>query len=751
VNLLGVDFGTSHTVAVLGRSAVETLLFDSTPLLPSGVYAEAGARLLVGRDAQRGARLQPSAYEPNPKRRIDDAVLLLGDAEIPVSGAVGAVLRRVLAEAERTLGAPPGRVTLTHPAGWGASRRGVLLEAAALAGLPSPGLVAEPVAAALYFTRVLGNQVPAGHSVIVYDLGGGTFDISVVRRAGDDTWDLVADAGLDDVGGVDLDAAVVDWVARTIGARDPALWQRLDRPATTADQRHRRLLWDEAQAAKEQLSRSSSAGLAIPLFDVEAHLTRDELERLARPWLDRTVVLTTKTLITSGVTADRIAGLFLVGGSSRIPLIATLLHQSLGLPPVVIEQPELVVAQGSIYAVPKTVPAPSAVGPPPRAAEASQLLTGEALLVAGGRARVAEAPVGDEIAMPSPLHTVRLLPDELETLVPAYSEPEPDTKDAPEPGQKKDEPGQKEERRRHPVLLAVTVAATLATLVQIIQYWALQAPGSNAEYEVVQASGPAYTFVLPVVALVAAVMAYRSREKRWSVALASLVPVAAGAGVWARVAGLRALWPLGWTVFYADFDTPGHPDVVAPVALALLLVLAVPVIVYAARGSSARPVTAWTLGWLVGPAVLACAAGAALGPITSGGNATFGFVSMAQWEDLVRPTPGRSVVLGIGNVMRLGYYVWNQYLGPGDQLWALGLGLLIAAAVLAVTMAVRRHHRLWAVLLAAALVAMSVIAALIPDDQTLGPDSTAYLLAAVALPPATLTIAYVVRTARHGT
>src|ERR671917_556996 len=90
---LGVDFGTSHTVAMArwpdGRA--RPLLVDGSPLLPSAVYAEPAGELLVGRDAVHSARLDPARFEPNPKRRIDDGTLLLGDREVPVGDAVRAV------------------------------------------------------------------------------------------------------------------------------------------------------------------------------------------------------------------------------------------------------------------------------------------------------------------------------------------------------------------------------------------------------------------------------------------------------------------------------------------------------------------------------------------------------------------------------------------------------------------------------------------------------------------------------------
>src|SRR3954463_3312673 len=126
---LGVDFGTSNTVAVVrwpdGRS--RTLLFDGSPLLPSAVYAEADS-LVVGRDAVHSARMEPARFEPNPKRRIDDGMVLLGDREVPVVDLMAAVLARVAEEWHRAVGPVRPAVTLTCPATWGATRRTRLAE-----------------------------------------------------------------------------------------------------------------------------------------------------------------------------------------------------------------------------------------------------------------------------------------------------------------------------------------------------------------------------------------------------------------------------------------------------------------------------------------------------------------------------------------------------------------------------------------------------------------------------------------------
>ena len=361
---LGVDFGTSNTVAVLrwpdGRA--RPLLFDGSPLLPSAVYAEAEG-LIVGRDAIHSARLEPARFEPNPKRRIDDGTVLLGDREIPIGELITAVLSRVEEERHRACGSAAADVTITCPASWGATRRLVLVDAANAAGLGAVRLVAEPIAAATYFTQVLGRDVPIGSAVVVHDFGAGTFDASVVVRTSSG-FEVLAVDGRDDIGGLDVDEALVSLIGRICAERDPGTWHRLLEPATVEERRARRLLWDDARIAKERLSRSTTADVTVPLLGTEVHLTRDELEGLARGLLDQTVRVTQGVMRWARLAEGQVAGVFLVGGSSRIPLVATLLHRALGEAPVVIEQPELVVAEGSMLAtVPVAPTGPAAPGP----------------------------------------------------------------------------------------------------------------------------------------------------------------------------------------------------------------------------------------------------------------------------------------------------------------------------------------------------------------------------------------------------
>lgn len=364
---LGIDYGSSNTVAVLrwpdGRN--RPLLFDGSPLLPSAVFLTGDGDLLSGRDALHSARLDPTRFEPNPKRRVDDGALLLADRAVPVGDAVAATLRRIAEEAVRAGGELPDDVVVSYPAGWGAVRRNVVSEATIRAGLPAPTLVPEPVAAAGYFTAVLGHAVRPGNLLVVYDLGAGTFDVSVVRRTGDG-FEVCEVDGLADLGGLDLDALVVERVAAAVRPGHPEAWQRVTAPTDPTDRRHFLTFWEDARTAKEMLSRQPHAGLYVPVVDREVAVSREEFEALARPYLERAATLTGQVMARAGVDADNLAGVFLVGGASRVPLAATTLHQVTGVAPTVLEQPEIVVAEGALHAVrPTSPPSAAFVSPPP--------------------------------------------------------------------------------------------------------------------------------------------------------------------------------------------------------------------------------------------------------------------------------------------------------------------------------------------------------------------------------------------------
>jgi Ethanolamine utilization protein EutJ (predicted chaperonin) len=357
---IGIDLGTSNTVAVVRTPDGRTrpLLFDGQPILPSTVFVDESGHLHVGRDAQRMAQLDPARCEPNPKRRIDEQTVLLGDRELPVVTLLAALLKQIAAKAVEAVGfLPPA--ALTHPAAWGPTRRGVLLEAVRQAGWPPVTLVPEPIAAARYFAEVMRRPVPVGSALAVFDFGGGTLDVAIVRNAGTG-FEVVGTGGDERLGGLDLDEALVRHIGGQIGQRYPQIWQHLCEPTSTTDRRHRRLFWADVGGAKEMLSRSTNAPVPVPGVEAAIHLTRDELERLTAPLLDRAVAATGATIGQAGLRPDQLSGLFLVGGSSRVPMVARLLHAKLGIAPSVLEQPELPVAEGALA---ELVPADAATEP----------------------------------------------------------------------------------------------------------------------------------------------------------------------------------------------------------------------------------------------------------------------------------------------------------------------------------------------------------------------------------------------------
>ncbi|RKF29083.1 Hsp70 family protein [Micromonospora globbae] len=368
---LGVDLGTSNTVAVLrwpdGRT--RPLLVDGQPILPSGVYADPDGGLHAGLDARRLAQADPARYEPNPKRRIDEPTVRLGDRDVAPAELLGAVLHVVGRAAVEAVGFLPPAV-VTCPAAWDDSRRQVLGDALMRAGWPQaaehtlsgptpPGtrLLREPVAAARYYTEVLRRPVPVGGAIAVFDFGGGTLDVAVVRNEGADPWGdsgftVISCGGLPDLGGLDVDAALVARVGELVADRHPQRWARLTAPADAVGRRDAIALWEAVRGAKELLSRGSVAPVAVPGVAEPVRLTREDVEHAARPLLERAVSAAREVIAEAGLTPDRLAGLFLVGGSSRIPLVARMLHADLGIAPTVLEQPELPVAEGALTDLP---------------------------------------------------------------------------------------------------------------------------------------------------------------------------------------------------------------------------------------------------------------------------------------------------------------------------------------------------------------------------------------------------------------
>ncbi|MBP2476185.1 type VII secretion-associated protein (TIGR03931 family) [Crossiella equi] len=432
---VAVDFGTSSTcvaVSVDGREPQVVVVDGADSVMPSAVYAAADGTLFVGHEAERQAAVDPSRYEPNPKRRIDEGELLLGTAVLPVLDVVRAVLSRAVAEARRLAGgAPVDLLVLTHPADWGAIRTRVLRQAGnRLAN--ELVLVPEPVAAAVFHSA--GHVLADGAALAVLDLGGGTVDASVVRRTGE-TFQVLATRGDPGFGGADIDQLLLEHVGTLVSTVDAPAWRALVEGRELADRRRRRVLRQDVRGAKETLSRHAYTDVPLPPPFPDAHVTRADLERLVQAPLARAAELVRTTVLNAGLTAGELAAVFLVGGSSRIPLVARLVHEATGIVPTTLDQPETVVARGALRAVAvdphrtaKLPPAPRRsqpyypprpqpvrpLGPPPMAPPAPRpraskvpWLVGGALVVLVGAAALVVSLLPGPTPTPGPTTTAQ--------------------------------------------------------------------------------------------------------------------------------------------------------------------------------------------------------------------------------------------------------------------------------------------------------------------------------------------------------
>ena len=344
---LGVDLGTTFVAAALAVSSSRVEMFtlgDRAEVTPAVVYLEVDGTLLTG-EAVSGLRTvsQPDRVSRVFKRRLGDPTpVILGGQPYSVTTLLGTLLRDVVQRVVENEGGPPERVVLTHPANWGPFRRALFEEVASFAGVANPIMVTEPEAAAARYAA--SRQLAAGQTVAVYDLGGGTFDATVLRAVPGGVEILGSPEGVERLGGVDFDEAVFGYVnfhsngqLAELDLRDPQISSAIAR------------LRQDCVLAKETLSVDTET--TIPVFlpgkHFEVTLTRADFEELIRAQVDSTIGALSRTLRSAGVAPAELGAVLLVGGSSRIPLVARMVSAELGRPIVVDTHPKYAVALGA--------------------------------------------------------------------------------------------------------------------------------------------------------------------------------------------------------------------------------------------------------------------------------------------------------------------------------------------------------------------------------------------------------------------
>jgi actin-like ATPase involved in cell morphogenesis len=368
---LGIDLGTTHTAAaVRADGRVEVVrLGGRRAEIPSLVFVTSDGGLLIGDAAERRGAAEPARLAREFKRRMGDPVpILVGGTPFSAHALTAKLLRHVLDTVTQLQDGPPAAITVTHPANWGPYKREQLDQAIKLADAAPVVFRSEPEAAALQ--HATARRIAPGETVAVYDLGGGTFDVAVLRRDGDGFVVLGEPEGVEQLGGIDFDEAVFGHVLEVLG--DKAHLDPSDPEAVSALARLRR----DCVEAKEALSFDTETmiPIALPGLHTRVRLNRSELESMIAPSLDDTVAATQRALRSAGVTPDQISAFLLAGGSSRIPLVSQLLSTEFQRPVVADPHPEHSIAMGAAVATSVVIGGASpfsAAVPPPRPAEPS--------------------------------------------------------------------------------------------------------------------------------------------------------------------------------------------------------------------------------------------------------------------------------------------------------------------------------------------------------------------------------------------
>jgi molecular chaperone DnaK len=343
--IIGVDFGTSNSeVAVYRGGRAEVLASpEGERVLPSAVYIDEAGRRFVGQAAKNVAVLHPERTVLSVKRELaGDRRYWIGGRQYDPESIASCVFASLKDTAERALGRKVEQAVVTVPAYFDDPRRQATRRAAALAGLEVVRLVNEPTAAALAY----GLDSREEGTILVFDLGGGTFDISILR-AGGGVFQVEATRGDVRLGGDDFDRAIAELLLERF-REETGIELRSDRLAMQK-------IYQHAESAKLTLSRQPQVDLEVPFLAATAQgpchlvtrLHRAELEERIAPLVEKTIRLTRGALRDCGLGVGDIDRVLLVGGSTRVPAVRRAVEELFGRPIPAEVNPEEVVACGA--------------------------------------------------------------------------------------------------------------------------------------------------------------------------------------------------------------------------------------------------------------------------------------------------------------------------------------------------------------------------------------------------------------------
>jgi molecular chaperone DnaK len=371
--VIGIDLGTTNSVVATVIDGVPRVIQgrNGQLLMPSVVALAKNGKRLVGQIAKRQAitnaestvfaakrligrrwgskevedaqRILPYKLVPGPEGH--DVRVKLGERAFAVPEISAMVLAELKADAEAFFGRRVAKAVVTVPAYFNDGQRHATKDAGRIAGLDVLRIINEPTSAALAYG--FGKQMEK--KVVVFDLGGGTFDISILD-IGKSVYDVVGVGGDTYLGGEDFDRRIMDWIVFTFAKENGGIDLRADKMALQR-------LKDAAEKAKIELSAAPATSISLPFLagggdgrpalHLEKQLTREKLEELTADLVDRTVKVTEKTLRDAGVRARDVGDVILVGGMTRMPRVQRAVREFFGREPSRGVHPEEVVALGA--------------------------------------------------------------------------------------------------------------------------------------------------------------------------------------------------------------------------------------------------------------------------------------------------------------------------------------------------------------------------------------------------------------------
>jgi molecular chaperone DnaK len=344
--VIGIDLGTTNScVSVMeGGEAVVIPNAEGNRTTPSVVGFKKDGERIVGETAKRQAITNPDRTIISIKRHMGtNHKESIDGKEFSPQEISAMILQKLKADAEAYLGQTVTQAVITVPAYFNDSQRQATKDAGKIAGLEVLRIVNEPTAAALAYGLDKQEQ---NQTILVYDLGGGTFDVSILEL-GDGIFEVKATSGDNNLGGDDFDQAIIDWLSAEF-KKEHGVDLSKDRAAVQR-------LKDAAEKAKKELSGVLTSTISLPFITVvdgvpqhlEMNLTRAKFEEMTADLVERTITPTKRALSDSGLSPSQIDKVVLVGGSTRIPAVQEAIKKLLGKEPHKGVNPDEVVALGA--------------------------------------------------------------------------------------------------------------------------------------------------------------------------------------------------------------------------------------------------------------------------------------------------------------------------------------------------------------------------------------------------------------------